>query len=342
MKSAGGPTGSGQDDDELAKAVQLARASDVTILVLGDVQGAHNGGCGEWGDRDDFDLQGGQLNLLAAVSKVAKKTIVILVHGRPQTFGKGNAALEGVDALFAAWRPGVEFGSAMVSLLTGQVSPSAKLSLSWPRSVGQVGSGSSPWLQAVRGKWLANQKGDVDAGDGRRYDSYVSSNSAAATPLFYFGYGLSFTTFRYDKVEVVSRRLLPVMTNTPSRRVVTSVGRELWMVNVTVSNTGTAAGAEVVQVYVRDPVGLPFVPAWKRLVGFARLFLQPGETGTASISVSEDDVALYHDDLSEAINTRGRACKANEPPVLTLFGGTYNVTAGGASNAAVLHQLVTV
>ena len=76
----------------------------------------------------------------------------------------------------------------MVRLLTGEVVPSGKLVQSWPRSVGQVGSGSSPWLQAVRGKWVSNHRGEVDA-DGRYYDNYVSSASQHPTPLFYFGFG---------------------------------------------------------------------------------------------------------------------------------------------------------
>ena len=94
----------------------------------------------------------------------------------------------GVDALFAAFRPGEEFGNAMVNLLTGAVSPSGKLAQSWPRSVGHVGSGSSPWLQAVRGKWIATAHGVTDP-DGRWYDNYLSTATEAPTPLFYFGYG---------------------------------------------------------------------------------------------------------------------------------------------------------
>lgn len=89
MASGGGATGTGTDAEKLAEAVALAKTADVSILVLGDIQG----GCGEWGDRDDLDLQGGQLQLLEAVAAVSKKTIAILVHGRPQTFGPDNAVL---------------------------------------------------------------------------------------------------------------------------------------------------------------------------------------------------------------------------------------------------------
>ena len=132
---------------------------------------------------------------------------------RPATFGRGNAVLGKVDALIAAWRPGEEAGTAILNVLSGGVNPSAKLAQSWPRTAGHVHSGSSPWLQTVRGKWAANHKSEVheynathnsdkvtmnqanwcclsqvDA-DGRWYDSYVSSDFADATPLFRFGFG---------------------------------------------------------------------------------------------------------------------------------------------------------
>ncbi len=323
MASAGGAPGTGQDDAKLAAAVALANRSDVSILVLGDVQGKSNGGCGEWGDRDDLDLQGGQLELLRAVSAVASKTIVVLVHGRPQTFGPGNAALDGVDALFAAWRPGEEFGNAMVNLLSGKVSPSGKLAQSWPRSVGQVGGGSNPWRQRVRGKWLANGKGQPDP-DGRRYDEYLSSQYASASPLFYFGFGLSYTTFAYQKLAVAAA------DNRNHRDDDANDGDDggvLWTASVTVQNTGSVEAVEVVQLYVQDPVGLPFVPFWKRLVGFARVRLAPGEARTVAMPVLRDDVALYSNDAE---------------PELTLYHGRYILTAGGASNAATLSAAVSV
>ena len=92
--SGSGPTGSGRNEMQLNRAVALATNSDLTILVLGDIEG----GCGEWADRDSLDLQGSQLALLEAVAPIAKKTIVILVHGHPQTVGKNNEALKDVDA----------------------------------------------------------------------------------------------------------------------------------------------------------------------------------------------------------------------------------------------------
>lgn len=337
MASAAGAPGTGTNATELSKAITLAESSDVAILVLGDIQGLHNGGCGEWGDRDDLDLQGGQLELLRAVTAVAKKTIVFLVHGRPATFGPDNSALDGVGALFAAWRPGEEFGNAAVNVMMGRTNPSAKLSQSWPRSVGQVGGGASPWLQTVRGKWIANNKGDVDPLDGRRYDTYASSASKLATPLFYFGYGLSYTTFAYRSLSVVPVAV-PAEHNTATE--ITDVGQPLWQAHVEVSNVGSVAGTEIVQVYVKDPAGLPFVPFWKRLVGFGRIHLLPGQTATLTITVKSDDVALYADPETSQCDENGGVRSLD--PVLILFPGEYMVTAGGASNDATVSATVKI
>lgn len=191
-----GQAGAPADPEDLPAAVALAKESDVSIVVLGDDERM----CGEWQDRDSLDVGGGQLALLEAVSAVSKQTIVVLVHGRPQTFGD-NSVLDQVDAMLAAWRPGEEGGHAIVNLLTGKANPSAKLAQSWPRTVGHVHSGSTPWLQRVRGKWVSNSKGcDYDT-DGRCYDAYASSGFAP-TPLFYFGAGLSYTSYTYSGLTV--------------------------------------------------------------------------------------------------------------------------------------------
>lgn len=291
---ASGPTTSSVNETLLSEAVDIASHSDVSILVLGDLDPKS---CAEWGDRDDLDLSGGQLTLLDAVASVAKKTIVILIHGRPQTFGKGNAVLNKVDAMFAAGRPGEEFGSAMVRLLMGDVNPSAKLAQSWPRTVGHVGG--TPFLQRVRGKWIANARGD-DV-NGRRYDDYVASNFQS-TPLFYFGFGLSYTTYSYHAVSV--------STNTRSGG---------WDVDVILSNDGNVDGTEIVQVYVQDPSGvLPYVPFWSRLVGFARCPIAAGaQMAKCRVSIEEEDLAVY-----DPIQGLYR-----------VFPGKYVVSAGGSSNA---------
>eukprot|EP00980_Cylindrotheca_fusiformis_P029370 scaffold23456_cov144-Cylindrotheca_fusiformis.AAC.4 len=306
--ASGHSTRTGANQTEINEAVTLARQSDLTILILGDVQG----GCGEWEDRDSLELQGGQLTLLEAVAPVAKKTVVILVHGRPQTFGENNHVLSQVDALFAAWRPGEEFGTAMVGLLNGTVNPSAKLSQSWPRTVGHVGSGSVPWLQEVKGKWISNNRGTMDE-DGRRYDNYVSSASADASPLFYFGYGLSYSTFQYESFAILAPP---------------DIGHAdiMWEVKVDVSNLSNRDGEEVIQVFVKDPI-LPYVPFWKRLVGFTRCFVAAKSTQSCSVFVEKEDLACY-----DAI--------AREK--MRVYTGIYQVSVGGSSNSDSLTKEIMV
>lgn len=234
-----GPPGSGCN---LATAISLAEASDMSLLVLGDGQGQ----CGEWGDRDSLDLAGGQLQLLEAVANVSKTTIVVLIHGRPQTFGLGNSILSQVDALFAGWRPGEEGGTAIVDLLMGHQVPSGKLVQSWPRTVGHVHSGSSPWLQRVQGKWVANSKG-CETEDGRCYDPYVF-DGFDSTPLFQFGFGMSYTTFRYTKISITKPSL------GPGRVPLQSLDEVVFTVTVDLKNSGTQySGQEVVQVCTGPP-----------------------------------------------------------------------------------------
>jgi beta-glucosidase len=299
-------------------AVALAEESDVAILILGDSGRT----CGEWQDRDSLDLPGGQLALLNAVADVAKRTIVILVHGRQATFGtdanRSATLLSKVDAMFAAWRPGEEAGTALVNLITGATNPSAKLAQSWPRVVGQVHSGSSPWLQTVRGKWVSNNRGKADA-DGRHYDNYVSDFDP--TPLFYFGYGLSYSTFEYSGLTV---SVLPALASAddaneavvPLSDLRDADNKAVATVAVTIKNTGHVPGTEIVQVYVTDPRGLPFVPFWKRLAGFGRAEdLPAGAVRTLTIELEWQDLAMHDNDM-----------------VLRIFPGEYTISVGGASN----------
>ena len=252
--------------------------------------------------------------------------------------------------MVAAWRPGEEGGHAIVNILTGKANPSAKLAQSWPRTVGHVHSGSTPWLQRVRGKWVANSKGcDYDS-DGRCYDPYVSSGFEP-TPLFYFGAGLSYTTYSYSALTVS-----PAMD--PAKGLAwgfadSTDADAVWRVSVTVTNTGKVAGQEVVQIYVKDPDNLPFVPYWKRtqqsllptsvlfvrgcwlsggcdwcagMLGFARTpTLAPGAKATVTVPLLWVDVAMFDDAMQ-----------------LRLWPGQYTVSAGGASNDTPVQTTVTL
>lgn len=319
------------DTRAIASAVAAVQdpAAEAAIVVLGDLTGSV---CGEWGDRDDLTLQGAQLPLLKAVVAAAEArnantsagspafaVVAVLTHGRPQSFGPevgggGEVLLGKLSALISAWRPGEEFGHALLDLLLGNVSPSGKLPNSWPRTVGHVHSGSSPWLQPVAGKWISNNRGPQD-GDGRRYDPYSASNYDP-TPLFRFGFGLSYTTFSLSGLVVK-----------PS---VGTEGPALWEVAVQLTNTGGMLGAEVMQVYVEDPRGLPFIPYWKRLVAFKRVELAAGASAIVSIPVLRDDVAQYGPD------------PASGELELTLYPGEYTLSVGTDSETVQLSSAVEV
>lgn len=289
VATARGVNVSDGDTSGIDAAVHLAAISDVAILMLGD--DLHT--CGEWSDRDSLDLGGlgSQLTLLESVAATVTPTIVVLLHGRPFTFGVGNAALDSVSALLSAGRPGESGGEGIVDILTGAVSPSGKLVSSWPRSIGQVGSGGSQFMQHVTGKWIANSRGDTDP-DGRRYDNYVFSQAGAegvSRPLFHFAHGLSFTSFNYTGLACV-------VENTGSNAAV--------HVTVDVTNSGGMTASEIVQVYVRDPVATNqnIVRFWKRLVGFTRVdSLVAGEKRAVSIDLSHDDLAFHDADMTWGI-----------------------------------------
>jgi hypothetical protein len=262
--------------------------------------------------------------------------IVVLLHGRPASFGPGNALLANFSALLSAWRPGEAGATALARVLTGAVSPSGKLASQWAQHVGHMASGFQPFLARRVGKWLANNRSAVDATDGRGYDPYVQS-AYPQTPLFRMGSGLSFTEFSYSGFSV---NVLAHPRDLPRGGLISGGGRAGYVaaratavvsVNVTVCNSGGMAGSEVVQVYSQDARGpgtyaTPIVPFWKRLVAFTRVGpLAPGACAAAAIPVLADDLALYDSDMD-----------------LRLLPGQYVISAGGASDTDVLQQVVTL
>ena len=303
----------------IAAASAVASEADVIIVVAGDSKRT----CGEWKDRDDLDLPGGQMELLAAATHAARRTgsaapaakvILVLVNGRPATFGAatGNVLLDAVDALIWAGRPGEEGSNALVDVLTGALTPSGKLQANWPRSVNQVGSGSTPFLQPITGKWVANARGVADP-DGRRYDAYEYDINDP-TPLFRFGEGLSYTTFEFTAITVE-----------PASSRCRSGGQSVIAhVHFTLANTGSWDGAEVAQVYIQDPAGASVVVRpWKRLVGFDKVWLAAGASLKVAIDLTFDDLAL-HDEAMQ----------------LRIAPGEYKVSVGGSSATDSLSTVV--
>lgn len=311
--------GAGPDETKVNQsgidaATAAAKNADVVIFVVGESLDT----CNEWKDRSNLDLPGTQIMLLEAVAEAtansATKLIVLLITGRPNTFGAANAniVLDSIDAVVWGGRPGEEGSNAFADVVFGKYNPSGKIQTSWPRSVGHIGSGSSPWLQPLAGKWISNRKGQSDP-DGRRYDNYVQ-DANDPTPLFYFASGLSYTTFNYSGLKV---------------QATSECGDDMTIVanaKFTLDNTGSRFGEEVTQLYVKDPVGLSVVVRpWKRLAGFQKVALDAGKSDTVSIDVSFMDLAQHDENMQFVVKA-----------------GDYTFSVGGSSNGDSEQVTVTV
>ncbi len=229
------------DSNGFAEAVAAAERSDVALVVVGDRSGlTDDATCGEARDRADVTLPGVQAQLVEAVLATGTPVVLLLLGGRPLALGD---LAERVQAILALWLPGAEGGTAVADVLFGHAEPGGRLPISFPRTPAQlpVYYGHKP--SGGRSHW----KG-----------SYVDGPT---TPLYPFGHGLGYTTFAYDDLEISPEHV---------------AGDGAVQVSCTLRNTGTRAGEEVVQLYVRDPVASAARPV-KELRGFARVALAPGE-----------------------------------------------------------------
>ena len=270
----------GDDKSGFDEAVRAARRADAVLMFLGE----HPEMSAEANNRTSLDLPGVQEQLALAVAATGKPVVVVLLNGRPLSTG----ALQGmVPAILEAWFPGVEGGNAIVDVLFGEVNPSARLPVTVPRNVGQI-----PIYHAHR------NTGRPPAKDNKFSSKYID---VPWTPLYPFGYGLSYTSFEYDAPQLASARLA---ADDPRQRV-----------RVRVTNTGARAGAEVVQLYLRDDVASVTRPV-RELRGFERVELQPGESREVEFALGFEDMALYDAGMKRVL----------EP-------GTFTVFTGGSSLA---------
>ncbi len=268
-----------QSREGFAEAVEAAGRSDVAVVVLGgascvpaSVGPAPEKGnltCGEAYDRTQLTLPGVQAELVRAVHGTGTPTVVVLVHGRP--YGIPWVA-EHAPAILDAWYAGEEAGNALADVLFGKVNPSGKLPVSVPRSVGHVPAFYNH-KPSARGFYHAPGTPESPGHD------YVFSST---TPLYEFGHGLSYTTFKYTKLRVSPRRILPG-------------GRV--SVSVDVRNAGERAGKEVVQLYVNDVFSSVTTPV-KALRRFEKIRLAPGQRKTVTFELTPEDIALLDEDMN--------------------------------------------
>jgi beta-glucosidase len=281
------PEGCGSDAG-FAEAVAVANAADQVVLALGETREMS----GEAAARSTLDLPGRQEELIAAIKATGKPYAVVLFNGRPLAL---EDVIGDMPALLEAWFPGVQAGHAVADVVFGKVNPGGKLPVSFPRRLGQV----PIYYNHERTGRPCNP--DVKWNSRHRDIPFCS-------PLFEFGFGLSYTTFEISNLQLSS----------------SSVSRHGSIkASVTVRNTGSRAGDEVVQLYIHDPVASISQPV-RRLRGFERVTLTPGQARTVTFTLDKSDFGFYDD--------RGR---------LVVEPGQIDVYAG-SSSAATLTKTFTV
>ena len=255
-----------------SEAVAAAKKSDAVVLVVG---GSRKTG-GEGADRSSLDLYGVQNELVEAIHKTGKPVIVVLINGRPLTI---NYIAENIPSVLETWYLGMRSGDAIADAIFGDANPGGKLTVSFPRDVGQV-----PVTYLERPDFIGSGKGLYKDAD--------------KSPLYPFGFGLSYTTFKYSTPKLESATINADGSTT---------------VSVDVTNTGQREGDEVVQMYVRDDfasVGRYL----KMLKGFERITLKPGETKTVSFNLGFDELNILNQEMKKVV----------EP-------GTFTISVGASS-----------
>ena len=280
---ARGCTIEGGDRSGIAPAVEAARNADAVVLAVGESREMS----GEAASRSTLDIPGIQNDLIEAVAAAGKPVVLVLMNGRPLSITRAEAH---IPAIMEAWFLGVQTGNAVADVLFGDYNPSGKLPVTFPRTVGQV-----PY-------YYNHKNTGRPPVDTTKYTSrYIDLPSS---PLFPFGFGLSYTTFSYSNLTV-------------SPGTIDSAGTVA--VGIQVKNTGARAGEETVQLYVRQDVGSVTRPV-RELKGFLRVALAPGESRRVEFSLPGRDLRIYDAAMRRVV----------EPGTFTVYVGTNSRDAAEA------------
>ncbi|MCM8569017.1 beta-glucosidase BglX [Gramella jeungdoensis] len=244
----------------LEEASEVAQKSDVIVAVLGEPRSWS----GEASSRADISLPESQKRLLRRLIETGKPVVLVLSNGRPLTLSWEN---ENVAAMLETWHAGVQAGNGIADVLFGKYNPAGKLTMTFPREVGQI-----PLY------YNHNRTGRPETESSNFTSRYLDVPNS---PLFPFGYGLSYTTFKYSELRLNKKELKADESLTAS---------------VTVTNTGKYKGEEVVQLYINDPVASVSRPV-KELKGFEKIELQPGESKQVEFNISTEDLKFYNSAL---------------------------------------------
>ena len=266
------PSDAVEDRKQIAEAVKVAKKADVIVLAIGgnEQTSREAWNLNHMGDRTDLDLIGRQNELIKAMVALGKPIVAFLFNGRPLA---PNYLVESVPVIYECWYLGQECGRAVADVLFGDFNPGGKLPMSFPRSAGHL-------------PVFYNYK--PSARRGYLFDD--------VTPLFAFGYGLSYTTFSIANVQLAKARMKKDGTT---------------RVTADVTNTGSRAGSETVQMYIRDMVSSVTRPI-KELKGFQKVWIEPGETRTVSFDITPDLLKFWNVDMKYVV----------EPGEFTIMVGT--------------------
>jgi len=270
-------------DEQLAEAVKTAQDSDIVILALGENASEMTG---EAASRAHLGLPGRQQQLLEAIAATGKPVVLVLFSGRPLTL---PWAFEHVPAVLAAWFPGVQAGPALVRTLFGESNPSGKLPVTWPRSVGQ-----EPLYYNALNTGRPAGNADLTKPPSGAADKYISRYiDEQNSPQFPFGYGLTYTSFSYGPTQASSAQLSAKTLNDGLRDARHPPSSDLTG-SADITNTGTRASEETVQLYVRLE-GTSTAQPVRALKGFQRVKLAAGQTQRVSFHLGPDVFALWDD-----------------------------------------------
>ena len=268
-------------DELLEKALLIAKQSDVVVAVVGEASEMS----GESASRTNLSIPKSQKRLIRALIKTGKPVVLVLMSGRPLTI---DEEYDLPVSILQVWFPGTEAGNAIADVVFGKYNPSGKLTATWPRSVGQI-----PIYHSIRSTGRPAPQGAFK----KFTTNYLDSPNS---PLLPFGFGLSYTKFKYSDLAVDKSRI-----------------KQGQSINVTVKlkNVGDRDGEEVVQLYLRDVVR-SITPPVRQLKGFQKVLVAAGESKTVSLELKSEDLKFYNSDLDFVA----------EP-------GKFEIFVGGDSNA---------
>lgn len=250
----------GGDTSGFSKAIAIAKTSDVAVVVMGEQENMS----GEAASRTNIKLPGYQQQLIKEIKKTGKPVVLVLMNGRPLDLTMENST---VDAIVEAWFPGTRGGLAITDVLFGDYNPSAKLVTTFPRSVGQI-----PIFYNQKN---TGRPADIENANPRYVSKYIDEEN---TPLYPFGFGLSYTTFKYSNTTLDHNIL------SPDSKII---------ISATITNTGLFDGEEIVQLYIKDKVASITRPV-KELKAFKKVKLKSGQSKTVAFEIDINDLKFYN------------------------------------------------